>query len=86
MSHLALPLFRTRPSGLRARPLGRIWRCKNVEDPFKRCSQRGIPLQATHGTRTPGGGSIGAAGEKTWEGAFFSVPAMGSPFLHHLRW
>eukprot|EP00913_Durusdinium_trenchii_P003505 g3245.t1 len=30
-----------------ARPLGRIWRCKNVEDPFKRCSQRGIPLQVT---------------------------------------
>ena len=27
------------------RPLGRIWRCKDVEDPFKQCSQRGVPLQ-----------------------------------------
>lgn len=28
-----------------ARPLGRIWRCKGAEDPFKSCSQRGVPLQ-----------------------------------------
>jgi len=29
------------------RPLGRIWRCKDVEDPFKQCSQRGVPLQVS---------------------------------------
>lgn len=29
------------------RPLGRIWRCKGVEDPFKSCSTRGIPLQVS---------------------------------------
>ena len=36
-------------SGLvpRARPLGRIWRCKGVLEPFKSCSQRGVPLQVS---------------------------------------
>lgn len=29
------------------RPLGRIWRCKGVEDPFKSCSTRGVPLQVS---------------------------------------